>query len=85
MAFIFGSSIAPIMISSNTITHELIPQEARGRIFSSLEAVMHLAFLIFMFLASLAAEVIDSSYILLIVGCLCIYAGFAGLYKMKAR
>jgi len=79
----FGLSIAPIMISSNTLVHELIPQELRGRAFSSLEAVMHLAFLIFMLVASISAEFVDTSYILIIVGILCVYAGIFGLRKVS--
>ncbi len=78
---LFGLFIAPIMISSNTIVHELIPEELRGRAFSSLEAVMHLAFLIFMLLVSIVAEFIDTSYVLITVGILCAFAGIFGLRK----
>jgi hypothetical protein len=39
-----------------------------GKIFSSLEIVMHLAFLIFMFLSSILADRISPSYILISVG-----------------
>ncbi|MBN1405924.1 MAG: MFS transporter, partial [Candidatus Omnitrophica bacterium] len=81
LAFVFGMFVSPIMISSNTIVHELMPQDLRGRAFSSLEAVMHLAFLIFMILVSILAERIDTSYILIVVGMMCIYAGALGLKK----
>lgn len=83
LAAFFGLFIAPIMISSNTIVHELMPEELRGRAFSSLEAVMHLAFLIFMLLVSVLAEFIDTSYILISVGVLCVYAGIFGLRKVR--
>jgi hypothetical protein len=40
-----------------------------GKVFSSLEMVMHLAFLIFMFLSSFLAERWGNFTILVIVGC----------------
>lgn len=81
LAAVLGLFIAPIMISSNTIVHELIPEELRGRAFSSLEAVMHLAFLIFMVLASVLAEIIPIWYVLITVGALCSFAGISGLKR----
>lgn len=83
-AFLFGTSLSPIMISSNTIIHELIPDELRGRIFSSLEAVMHLAFLIFMLACSILAEFVNPSFMLLIVGMVFAYCGILGL-RFAAR
>ena len=54
-----GVSISPIMACTNTLIHETIPEDVRGRIFSSIEAVIHLAFLAFMFLAAYAAKYVD--------------------------
>jgi DHA3 family macrolide efflux protein-like MFS transporter len=68
IAAILGASASPIMISANTITHESIPKALRGRVFSSLEAVIHLAFLIFMFAAAYAAKYFDRSWVLLFTG-----------------
>lgn len=79
IAFLFGVSLSPIMISSNTIIHELIPDELRGRVFSSLEAVMHLAFFIFMLACSILAEFVNPSFILLAVGVVFVYCGILGL------
>ncbi len=78
IVFFFGAAVSPIIISSNTIVHELIPEEAHGRVFSSLEAVMHLAYLIFMLLSSVLAEFISSFYILLIVGLIFVFTGIIG-------
>ncbi|MFA5143337.1 MAG: MFS transporter [Candidatus Omnitrophota bacterium] len=65
---LLGISISPIMVSTNTLTHETVPEEARGRIFSSLDAVIHLAFLVFMFIAAYAAKYIDGVWIIAAVG-----------------
>ncbi len=63
-----GFLIAPIIIASNTIVHNASDNEMMGKIFSSLEIVMHLGFLLFMFLSSMLAEHIPEVYILTAVG-----------------
>lgn len=65
---LLGLTISPIMVATNTLAHETIPEEVRGRIFSSLEAVIHLAFLVFMFVAAYAAKFIDRFWIIITVG-----------------
>ncbi|MDD5449776.1 MAG: MFS transporter, partial [Candidatus Omnitrophica bacterium] len=62
-----GAVLSPVIISINTMMHETIPNDMRGRIFSSQEIVIHLAFLVFMLITSILAEFIDGMWIL--VGC----------------
>ena len=78
-----GMAASPIMISVNTMTHETMPEEARGRTFSSLEAVIHLAFLAFMFLAAYAAKYIERFWILIAVGVIFVFCGFIGFILKK--
>lgn len=77
-----GIVLSPVIISINTLLHETIPDEMRGRIFSSQEIVIHLAFLVFMFITSILAEYIDRMWIL--VGCGTIFSlvGIAGLARL---
>jgi hypothetical protein len=56
------------MIASNTIIHKVSDNAMMGKIFSSLEIVMHLGFLLFMFISSLLAERVSHLLILVIVG-----------------
>ncbi len=79
LAGLMGMAASPIMISVNTMTHETMPEEARGRTFSSLEAVIHLAFLVFMFLAAYAAKYIERFWILIVVGIIFVLCGFIGI------
>lgn len=79
LAWLIGMAASPIMVSVNTMTHETMPEEARGRTFSSLEAIIHLAFLIFMFLAAYAAKYIDRFWILTAVGVIFVLCGFIGI------
>jgi len=79
LAFFIGSVLSPVITSINTLIHETIPNEMRGRIFSSQEIVIHLAFLVFMFITSILAEYVDRMWIL--VGCGAVFSliGISGL------
>ncbi len=76
---LLGLAISPIMVATNTLAHETMPKEIRGRIFSSLEAVIHLAFLVFMFVAAYAAKYIDRFWIIIAVGLVYFICGAAKL------
>jgi MFS family permease len=76
---LIGMAASPIMTSVNTLTHETMPEEARGRTFSSLEAVIHLAFLVFMFIAAYAAKYVDRFWILIAVGAIFAVCGLIGI------
>ena len=80
LALCLGLIIAPIMIASNTIIHHASDNEMLGKIFSSLEIVMHLGFLLFMFISSMLAERFSHLLILVIVGCLLSLLGLANLF-----
>lgn len=85
LAAFLGMTVSPIMTCANTLTHESIPGEARGRIFSSLEAVIHLAFLAAMFTSAYLAQVIDRFWILVTVGGMFAFGGALGLWREKNR
>lgn len=79
LAFILGNTVSPIMIASNTIIHKASDNEMMGKVFSSLEIVMHLAFLLFMFISSLLAEKVSHTSILIVVGCIFSAVGFINI------
>ncbi|MFA5146645.1 MAG: MFS transporter [Candidatus Omnitrophota bacterium] len=86
LAALIGIAVSPMMTSMNTLTHETVPEEARGRIFSSLEAVMHLAFLVFMFAAAYAVKHTGSFWVLTGTGMLFLVYGVSGvLYENRTR
>jgi MFS family permease len=80
LSLCLGLIIAPIMIASNTIIHNVSDNEMLGKIFSSLEIVMHLGFLSFMFISSILAERFSHLLILVIVGCLLSLLGLISLF-----
>ena len=85
LAWLIGMAASPIMVSVNTMTHETMPEEARGRTFSSLEAIIHIAFLAFMFLAAYAAKYVERFWILVMVGTIFVFYGFIGVALKKNR
>lgn len=82
---LLGASASPIMVITNTLTHEAIPEAVRGRIFSSLEMVIHLSFMIFMFLAAFMAKYIDRSWILVASGVVFAACGLFGVLAEERR
>jgi MFS family permease len=80
LAFCLGILVSPIMIASNTIVHKVSDNSMMGKIFSSLEIVMHLAFLLFMFISSILSGFISLHVILAGVGCLLILLGTVNLF-----
>lgn len=79
LSLFIGMVVSPIIVSVNTLLHETIPNQMRGRIFSSQEIVIHLAFLVFMFLTSILAEYVDGAWILAGCGIIFSLIGISGL------
>jgi MFS family permease len=79
LTFIFGLLISPIMIASTTLIHKTSDNHMMGKTFSSLEIIMHLAFLLFMFISSILAERVAEINILLIVSIVFIILGIINL------
>ncbi|MCU0651494.1 MAG: MFS transporter [Candidatus Omnitrophica bacterium] len=79
LSLALGLLISPIMIASNTIIHNASDSEMRGKVFSSLEIIMHLGFVLFMFISSLLAEIIPPVAILVAVGCVFSLLGIINL------
>lgn len=82
LAVVLGLFSAPIIVSSNTLLHEVMKEEMRGRVFSSLEIIMHLGFLLLMFLTSMIAEFIRREWVLIGVG---VIFSLIGVVKLKAK
>ncbi len=68
LSLVLGIIVSPIMIASNTIIHKVSDNAMMGKIFSSLEIVMHLGFLIFMLASSMLAEHFPPGAIITAVG-----------------
>lgn len=83
MAFLLGVVIGPIFIASNTIVHLVSDESMRGKVFSSLEMVIHFAFLTSMLLSAWLAERVDAFWILVSVGAIFTVVGIAGIVRYR--
>lgn len=82
-SFILGGLVSPIVIGVNSLIHKKSQGNFWGRIFSSLEVVMHLSFLVFMFITSYLAEVYSAFSIILLVGIIGCLLSALSLFKKE--
>jgi MFS family permease len=68
LSFIIGLVVSPVITISNTIIQQASDSEMRGKIFSSIELVMHSGFLLAMYASSILAEHFRQSTIIVIIG-----------------
>jgi MFS family permease len=79
LAFMLGLVVSPIMAISNTLVHQVTDTSMRGKVFSSLEIIVHLAFLLAMLLCSTVAEIVQPGPMLLTVSGIMAVIGLVGV------
>ena len=84
LALALGIVTGPMFITANTIIHVVSDENMRGKVFSALEIVIHLAFLAAMLISSWLAEFTPKVWILAGVGMVCVCVGIMGL-RTKSR
>lgn len=83
--FLTGFFAGPIASCANYIAHISVPDEARGRVFSSMESIMHLGFILFMGISALAARVFSTFDILFWGGILFSASALIGIFMVRRR
>lgn len=82
----FGIIVGPIFLAANTVAMQVSDDKMRGKVFSALEIVIHLAFLVSMLVSSWLSDRIERAWILVGVGMLFSMIGGAGLiFYRKGR
>jgi DHA3 family macrolide efflux protein-like MFS transporter len=84
-AFVAGLAISPIYIGLDTLLHQTVPADARGRVFSTREWIMHAFFAGSAFLIGQLTRVAPKRGLLLVVGALVAAAGIAGFFLTHRR
>lgn len=82
LTVLLGVALSPIVIGLYTLLHHRIPNSLRGKIFSSIEMVIHAGFLIFMFFAAWVGAYVQELYIIITIGLAFTVAGVLGLTRM---
>lgn len=80
-----GAAASPLLTCAQTLVHMLVPDEARGRIFSSIEAVIHLAFIIMMLLTAHLSKYVSNFSILLASSIVFFILGSGGFFYLKGK
>ncbi len=83
LALGLGIAIGPIFIASNTIVHQVADEQMQGKVFSSLEVVIHLAFMITMLISSFLSEMVSPAVILTMVAVIFTGVGVLGLVRYR--
>ena len=83
LALLLGVVIGPIFIAANTIAQVVSTEAMRGKVFASLEIVIHFAFLVAMLASSILSEFIPRFWILVGVGVAFTGIGLWGLGNYK--
>ena len=68
LSLILGSIVSPIFVGVNALIHKESDKNLLGRIFSGLEFVSHLGFLIAMFICSILADIFTPFTIVISIG-----------------
>ncbi len=83
LAVALGFVVGPIVIAANTVVHKVASQEMQGKVFSTMEFAIHLAFMMTMLLSSKLSEFIPRDWILMAVGIIFFCVGSVGLWKYQ--
>ncbi|MBF0483384.1 MAG: MFS transporter [Candidatus Omnitrophica bacterium] len=81
LASLLGLFIGPIFIATNTVAQVVSDEKMRGKVFSALEIVIHLAFLLSMLLSSWASKYVGTQHILITAGSITCLIGVVGLFR----
>ncbi len=85
LAFIAGLALSPIWIGMDTLLHESVPEEARGRIFSTRDWLMHLAFAIAALLLGQLTNFFSTRRLLFAIGVVIAVASIAGFFLTRGK
>ncbi len=85
LIFVVGLAAGPVMVCINTLIHELMPDEVRGKVFSSMEALIHLAFMVCMFLTAYLSKFLSNYIIIAGTGLSFAIIGAIGYFSIKGQ
>ncbi len=69
LALITGLVLSPVFIAQDTILHEIVPEEIRGRIFSTREWLLNSSFAVVALIVGQLTNFVLKQHLLIIVGC----------------
>jgi MFS family permease len=85
LAFVAGLALSPILIAMDTMLHESVPEEVRGRVFSVREWILHLAFAVAALVIGQLTNFFPTRHMLAGTGLLVALASIAGFILARNR
>ncbi|MEO0077937.1 MAG: MFS transporter, partial [candidate division WOR-3 bacterium] len=85
LVFVAGLALSPILIAMDTLLHESVPEEVRGRIFSAREWILHLAFAVAALAVGQLTNFFPPRRLLGAIGLLVALASIAGFALARNR
>jgi MFS family permease len=85
LAFIAGLAMSPVFIGMDTLLHESVPEAARGRIFSTRDWLLHLAFAVSALLIGQLTNFFSTRRLLFAVGVLIAAASVTAFFLTRGK
>jgi DHA3 family macrolide efflux protein-like MFS transporter len=85
LAFIAGLAMSPVFIGMDTLLHESVPEAARGRIFSTRDWLLHLAFAVSALLLGQLTNFFSTRHLLFAIGVMIAVASVAGFFLTRGK
>lgn len=83
LAFGLGLLISPVIVGVNALIHKESDQKLLGRIFSGLEFISHLGFLVSMFIFSFLADMLNPFTIIVSIGIIGTFVSLLFVFEKK--
>jgi len=85
LVFIAGLALSPVYIGMDTLLHESVPEEARGRIFSTRDWLLHLAFAVSALVIGQLTSVASTRRLLFGISALIAVASIVGFFLTRGK
>jgi MFS family permease len=85
LVFIAGLAMSPVFIGMDTLLHESVPEAARGRIFSTRDWLLHLAFAVSALLIGQLTNFFSTRRLLFAVGVLIVVASITAFFLTRGK
>ncbi|MBM3332882.1 MFS transporter [candidate division WOR-3 bacterium] len=85
LVFIAGLALSPVYIGMDTLLHESVPEAARGRIFSTRDWLLHLAFAVSAFVIGQMTNFVSTRRLLFAVSAIIAVASIVGFLLTRGK
>jgi DHA3 family macrolide efflux protein-like MFS transporter len=85
LAILAGLALSPVFIGMDTLLHESVPEAARGRIFSTRDWLMHLAFAVASLVIGQLTNFFSTRHLLFAVGLLVVAMSVTGFFLTRGK